>query len=271
VINERVDPVLSWSSVPGARTYDVLVSTSQVFAPGTIIFQSSRTDTSVVAHDLPPGRVLFWHARAGNELGVGPFSEARLFQTTFAPVVLSPIDDILLAEGSTTVDLRPVFSDPEGGVLTYRVVSLSDSTVVSTGVALGILTVQQTGDGSTTVTVGARDPQGAETTTSFGVIAGTATANEGESLPGEEFGIGNNYPNPFAASSVVPITLSESANVKLTLFDLLGSEVATLVDERLSSGHHDVVVRSDGLAPGVYLLKLEAGAKVAMSSVIVTH
>jgi hypothetical protein len=271
VFDERVDPALGWTSVSGARIYDVLIASSADFAPESIVFQSTRTDTTVVAAGLPAGTVLFWRVRAGNELGPGQFSITRQFQTTFAPVVVSPISNILLPTGSTTVDLLPVFSDPEGGELSYRVVSLSDSAVASVVVDGAELQVTATGSGATVVTIAAQDPKGAETPTSFGVIAGQATANEHDEQPPSEFAIGANYPNPFSTKTVVPVYIPESSEITLSLFDVLGSEVKTLVRERVQPGRLDVDISATDLAPGVYLLRLESKGGVLVSPLMVTR
>ena len=269
VFDERVDPTLAWGSVAGAKVYDVVVASRDDFGAGTIAFQSTRTDTSVVAPGLPAGMVLYWRVRAGYELGSGGFSVTRQFQTTFAPVVVSSIEDLLLAEGSVDVDLSPVFSDPEGGELTYRVVSFSDSAIVEAVVSGAQLTVTQVGDGSTTVTVAGMDPKGAEAQTSFGVIAGAATATSEDGIPPIDFGLGTNFPNPFVGETSIPFAIVERSEVELEVFDVLGSRVRTLVRDNMGAGEHSVVLRTDDLAPGVYLVRLRAGQDADVSRIIV--
>lgn len=68
-----------------------------------------------------------------------------------------------------------------------------------------------------------------------------------------------NYPNPFNPSTVVGFRLSVAGNAKLTVYDVLGREVAVLVDGPMSAGAHSVTFDASNLTSGVYLYKLEAG------------
>jgi hypothetical protein len=84
----------------------------------------------------------------------------------------------------------------------------------------------------------------------------------GGSLP-ETYWLAQNYPNPFNPSTTFSFNIPYSSFTILRVFDLLGREVATLVDEELDSGTYSVQwnsrAQSTGLASGVYLYRLEAG------------
>ena len=71
-----------------------------------------------------------------------------------------------------------------------------------------------------------------------------------------EFTLSQNYPNPFNPSTVIDFTLRESTQVRLSVFDMLGREVRTLVDGNLSKGHHQVTFRADDLPSGSYLYRM---------------
>ena len=75
------------------------------------------------------------------------------------------------------------------------------------------------------------------------------------------FGLLPNYPNPFNPETTVPFVLPKSTHVTLTVYDLLGRNVATLVNGDLGQGLH--LVRFDGsrLTSGLYLCRLDAGAQ----------
>jgi len=66
-----------------------------------------------------------------------------------------------------------------------------------------------------------------------------------------------NYPNPFNPQTTITFTISGQAYVKLCVFDALAREIATLVDENLSAGIHNIVFNGDKLATGVYYYKLQ--------------
>ena len=73
------------------------------------------------------------------------------------------------------------------------------------------------------------------------------------------------YPNPFNPRAVVPFEVPETAHVRLTLVDIFGREVATLLDRQVAPGSHEAVVDGGHLASGVYLVRLEAEGVVHAS------
>jgi hypothetical protein len=73
-----------------------------------------------------------------------------------------------------------------------------------------------------------------------------------------EFALNQNYPNPFNPTTVVSWQLSVVSNVQLRVFDVLGREVATLVNGRMEAGAHSVTFNARNIASGVYFCRLEA-------------
>ena len=76
----------------------------------------------------------------------------------------------------------------------------------------------------------------------------------------EKFDLKPNYPNPFNPSTQIAFDLPESADVRLTVFDVLGRQVATLINQHMKAGTHTVSFDSQRLASGVYIYLLEAGS-----------
>lgn len=76
------------------------------------------------------------------------------------------------------------------------------------------------------------------------------------------FRLHQNYPNPFNPSTVISWQLAVSSNVSLSVFDLTGKKVATLVNEKQSAGSHQIEWVASDLASGVYMYRLEAGSFV---------
>lgn len=73
-----------------------------------------------------------------------------------------------------------------------------------------------------------------------------------------EFHLSQNYPNPFNPSTRIEIRVPKAGPVSLKVYDLLGREVASLVDETMEPGSYAVAWDARGLASGVYLYKLAA-------------
>ena len=73
------------------------------------------------------------------------------------------------------------------------------------------------------------------------------------------YSLSQNYPNPFNPSTSIKFTMPKGDNVRLVVFDILGREVMTLVNEFKSSGSYEVNFDASTLSSGVYFYRLEAG------------
>ncbi len=72
--------------------------------------------------------------------------------------------------------------------------------------------------------------------------------------------LGHNYPNPFHVTTTIPFTITEAGPVQLKVYNLLGQEVATLIDDRLPAGKHTTAWTAANMASGTYLCVLRAGS-----------
>ena len=68
-----------------------------------------------------------------------------------------------------------------------------------------------------------------------------------------------NYPNPFNPTTIIKYQIPELRNVRLTVYDVLGREVQTLVNEEKQAGNYEVEFDGTGLPSGVYFYKIESG------------
>jgi hypothetical protein len=85
------------------------------------------------------------------------------------------------------------------------------------------------------------------------------------------FELSQNYPNPFNPSTVISYQLPVVSEVSLKVYDLLGREVATLVNQRQEAGRYQVVFDASRLASGVYFYRLQAGAFVETRKMMVVR
>ncbi|MDZ7338120.1 MAG: T9SS type A sorting domain-containing protein [candidate division KSB1 bacterium] len=85
----------------------------------------------------------------------------------------------------------------------------------------------------------------------------TRVEQAAETLP-REYRLEQNYPNPFNPATTICFALPKRSAVSLVLVDVLGREVATLVDKELEPGEYKVVFNAEGLSTGVYFYRLEA-------------
>jgi len=75
----------------------------------------------------------------------------------------------------------------------------------------------------------------------------------------EDFALKQNYPNPFNPSTIVEYNIQEAGLVSLKVFDVLGKEVATLVNEEKAVGTHNVTFNAGNLPSGIYFYRINAG------------
>jgi hypothetical protein len=83
-----------------------------------------------------------------------------------------------------------------------------------------------------------------------------------------EFALYQNYPNPFNPSTLIKYQVPVNSFVSIRVFDLLGKELATLVDEEKSAGNYDVSFDASRLVSGVYVYKIQAGTFVESKKMI---
>ena len=77
-----------------------------------------------------------------------------------------------------------------------------------------------------------------------------------------EFLLSQNYPNPFNSSSVIRYSVPQSSDVVIKVFDILGNEIETLVNEEKTVGTYEITWTADNLPSGIYLYQLRAGSYV---------
>jgi len=80
-----------------------------------------------------------------------------------------------------------------------------------------------------------------------------------QSIIPAEYALNQNYPNPFNVQTTIGFDIPRDNFVKLEIYNILGNKVATLVNEYMPAGHHQVIWSGDKSATGIYYGKLTAG------------
>jgi hypothetical protein len=89
-------------------------------------------------------------------------------------------------------------------------------------------------------------------------VGGLQKVNPSERNIPTVFAINQNYPNPFNPSTQINFELPEKAKVSLTVYNVMGQEVATLVNTQMQAGFHDISFEASNLSSGVYIARLVA-------------
>jgi mannose/cellobiose epimerase-like protein (N-acyl-D-glucosamine 2-epimerase family) len=107
---------------------------------------------------------------------------------------------------------------------------------------------------------------GGHFTVTYEPVGATSVAAAG-ALP-TEAALEQNYPNPFNPSTLIRFSLPRGADIRLSVYDLLGREVALLSQGETSAGMHEVRFDAPGLASGVYIARLTLGEPAAGPAVL---
>jgi len=86
----------------------------------------------------------------------------------------------------------------------------------------------------------------------------TGITDKVNQLP-REYQLSQNYPNPFNPTTIINYSIAKEGNVSLTVYNVIGSKVATIVNENKPAGNYSVQFNGNNLASGIYLYKLESG------------
>ena len=99
-------------------------------------------------------------------------------------------------------------------------------------------------------------------------IVSTGTDNDSPVANPGEFGVTSVYPNPFNTQASIHYTLVNGANVRLSLFNVLGEEVALLASGWKTRGEHSVAFDAGDLPTGLYLVRLQSASQVSIRRVL---
>ena len=87
-------------------------------------------------------------------------------------------------------------------------------------------------------------------------------SNDEEIFGPNAYKLSQNYPNPFNPTTNINFTIPASSDVELTIYNLLGQKVSTLLNTKMNAGTHTINFDASNLASGIYLYRLKAGDKV---------
>jgi len=82
--------------------------------------------------------------------------------------------------------------------------------------------------------------------------------NTGKTHP-NKFSLSQNYPNPFNPSTMITYQLPKTSDVEISIYNLLGQKIATLLDSRQNAGKYQVEWDASSFASGIYYYKIQAG------------
>ncbi len=295
LIMKSTDGGKNWNvvqSTPGSIFFKLFLQGDSVaYAAGgpnsTILKSTDRGDAwTSQAVKVPPGTtfedIYFINSSEGWAVGNG----GVIVHTTNSGMSPPPVPVLASPVGTTCVPRKTRFMwNSSINAVTYRLQVASFNTLDSTGGFIDANVVFDTALVDTTAKifnpltantiyywhVSAADTAGAS---DYSTIEVYATGNELDGVYGsagipKDFALSQNFPNPFNPTTVINYQLPENSFVILKVFDILGREVATLVNERQNAGYYNAKLDASNLPSGVYFYRLKAGSYVAAKRLLV--
>ncbi len=255
-----------WRRVPSAITYHLQIATDSSFSTGVKNYPTVP-DTSRFVDSLRNSVPYYWRVRASNIAGTGDWSNRWSFTTIVrlpdTVQLVSPAHNEIVRSDS----VRFVWRRTQPDITKYWIERAVDSLFTSPI----ILDSTLAGNDTTKVfrplvnnqtywwRLKAKNAAGWGSFSAGRKFRAIVTSIEfDENLP-KEYKLSQNYPNPFNPTTTIEFALPKSSRATLKVFDLLGREVATLVDENLPAGVHKAEWNAGGISSGVYFYRLQAG------------
>jgi cyclophilin family peptidyl-prolyl cis-trans isomerase len=258
-----------WSPVSSAVLYRFQLSIDSSFT--TIEYDDLVGIPNYWTGGLQLGFVkYYWRVQANNGGNISSFSEVRSFTTGIdVPILISPPDSAMNVSTSPTLEWTPV-----NGALSYTL-------QISTFGSFINFIVNQSGITSTSYSV-----NGLEENKKFYWRVRGATANyEGLFSQVFRFTTGStnfvnedknlftyyleqNYPNPFNPKTAIKYQLAETGFVTISIYNMLGMEIAKLVNEEKSAGSYEVDYDATHLSSGIYFYRLETNSFVETKKMV---
>ena len=275
------NPLLDWDSAAAAESYRVQVSTDIGFF--STVYDSSNitiTQFQIPNNGLLVNTIYFWRVNASNSSGTSPWSSTWCFSTIvtppITPVLLSPSNGSMVTT-TPLLDWNDVNSATSyrlqvSGVANFMTTVIDEISLAESNYQIPSAVL--TNDVKYYWRARARNAGGWSpwasawnfTTQPVGInpIAGEIPV---------DFYLYSNYPNPFNPSTKIKFDVPKSSYVKLTVYDILGQEIKTLVDEKLSAGRYEVswpapTGDGNGYTSGVYFYRLVTGDFVDVKRMI---
>jgi len=274
--NVSINPLLDWDSAASAESYRVQVSTDIGFF--STVYDSSNiavTQFQIPNNGLLINTIYFWRVNASNSSGTSPWSSTWCFATIVAP----PITPVLLSPpNGSIVSTTPLLNwNDVNSATSYRLQVSEVANFMTTVIDKISLTESnyQVPGGVLSNNVKyywrarARNASG---WSSWASAWNFTTQPIGiDPIAGEipvDFYLYSNYPNPFNPSTKIKFDIPNSSFVKMVVYNSLGQEVTTLVDEKLSAGSYETSWDGSNCPSGVYFYRLVTDEYVSVKKIL---
>ncbi len=258
-VNIEDTVILKWNYPQLASSYKLQVATDPAFASGIFLSESGLADTFKVITGLEGQKQYFWRVSSTNAGGTSNFSNAFSFTTGFPVTPLLayplnntgsiPVDTILYWNSSpsaVTYDLMLARgADFATNTIVVNAQGITDTSIIVAGMNVNTFHFWKVRANNTFGISNWSEVWRFKTVNPLGV--------DDEFLMPQQYALDQNYPNPFNPTTNFRFSIPQAGFTTLRIYNLLGQQVAVVIDEYMSPGSYDVRFDASGLSSGIYL------------------
>jgi len=251
------DVTLNWGSLGTNKTYDVQIAKDSLFTE--LVVDTTVSDTSLTIANLTDSTKYLWRVFEAydNFSKISGFTLQVLNVQAPTDLKVELIDSAHLKLQLTWTDN----SDSEEGFILERQEGLNGTFAVYDTLAPNTTTFIDTVVKPNTYYAYRIKAFAQDLETAYAgpvaTITPTPVSVEAETGLPKSFAMNQNYPNPFNPSTTIKYQMPASGHVTLKVFDILGNEIATLVNSNVAAGYHTVQFNANNLSSGIYLYQIK--------------
>jgi len=264
-VNQKDTIKFIWENTPQSTTNRFQLATDKNFT-NIIVNQNSIVDTFRTVTGMKGQTTYYWRITASNLAGESVYSDVRSFTTGFPvpPQLVSPVDKLTEAPLTPTLVWRKTNLAAKyrlqvaDGLSILPSIIILDSTLTDTTAVLKKLSINRIYTWSV-MALNQYGNSGLAEPYKFKTIISSSINDQ--SAP-STYSLDQNYPNPFNPGTEITFTLPTGGITILKVYNMLGQQVAELLNKNLSVGSYSVKFNASNLPSGAYIYVLQSGAKV---------
>ncbi|MBX3009067.1 MAG: family 10 glycosylhydrolase [Melioribacteraceae bacterium] len=265
-VNQKDTIKFIWENTKHSN-YNRLQVSEDINFSSLVFNQNNIVDTFRTVTRLKGLKTYYWRVSASNLAGESVYSETKSFTTGFP----APPQLLLPADKSVDVSVTPkLVWNKTFAASYYRLQVAEGLSILPTIIIIDTVTTD------TTLTIGKLKENKIYT---WSVLAGndygkselaevmkfrtlvSTSVLEDDGMP-KSYQLNQNYPNPFNPSTKIKYALPESGLTSIKIFNVLGQEIAEIVNEEMSKGYHSIEFNAENLPSGIYIYTLQSNSHV---------
>ena len=258
-INQELDVVLKWNPIGYVNSYSLQVALDSNFSD-LVVNVDNFKEALYVIDNIQNETTYLWRVKSANDAGESDWSDIQIFSTEppfitiLNPAENEPIqigynyfikwednieEDVIISIYKNENHLSVIDTAKSDRSYNWVVYPSLD---LATDYAIKIESVN--------------NPNIYSTSSSFSLIDTITTVVEYEEILPDSYKLYQNYPNPFNPSTNIEFAIPMATHVKLIIYDLLGNEIISLINENKAAGLYSITVDATNFASGVYIYRL---------------